>query len=377
MYLLEPHHYSAPEHYQSEIDRVFLPGWHFLGTTRDLPMPGDYMTLELFGRPLLVRNMDGEICAFENICCHRHCEIASEAKGHSAVLKCQYHGWEFQKDGRTGRIPHAKYFRPWDRESSRLRTFRTATCGELVFVSLTSEGPTLAEHLGDYYQVLSESFSPPWFVPVWQWEIDIHADWKIPIENTLEGYHIECLHKKSLKAMTPEEYNFHSFGDGWSTQLARNAHHGFIEIMTDWMVRRLGRTPTPDYVHHIIYPNFVYIGMDTFRLAEAFIPTGLGTTRQMVYLYALQGPRKSPLALGVKPILKMAVRAAVKQILGEDVPIFERQQRGVARSTHPGVLGALEERVYHFQKYIVRACYGDTEVETQELPTPLWTPRQL
>jgi hypothetical protein len=57
--------------------------------------------------------------------------------------------------------------------------------------------------------------------------------------------------------------------------------------------------------------------------------------------------------------LCLGVRSAVQKILGEDVPIFERQQRGLRNSTHRGVLGALEERVHYFQQYILRTCYGD------------------
>src|ERR687885_658084 len=160
-HLLRPAHYSDPAHYRTELERLFLPGWHLVATRPDLPRPGDFQTFELFGRPVQLRNMDGEYHAFLNVCAHRHCLLTDRPRGNSPALRCQYHGWEYTREGRTARIPDAGCFRPFDRQNARLVKFRTAACGDLIFVSLSADGPSLAGHLGDYYSKVAESFGPP------------------------------------------------------------------------------------------------------------------------------------------------------------------------------------------------------------------------
>jgi phenylpropionate dioxygenase-like ring-hydroxylating dioxygenase large terminal subunit len=69
-HLLEPADYYDEQRHQIELDRLFRPGWHVVGTTAELPRPGAFFTRELLGWPLLVRNCDGKIHAFLNICPH-------------------------------------------------------------------------------------------------------------------------------------------------------------------------------------------------------------------------------------------------------------------------------------------------------------------
>src|SRR5262245_56145483 len=141
-HLLRPHHYCSDEHYQAELRNVFLPAWHPIAVVGQVKRPGDFITFNLLGHPVLLRNMDGELCAFLNVCPHRHARLTDKAKGHSERLRCQYHGWEYDAHGHTGKIPDSKAFRPWDRDNSCLRKFRVETWGEGVFVCLQDQGPS-------------------------------------------------------------------------------------------------------------------------------------------------------------------------------------------------------------------------------------------
>src|SRR5439155_10176060 len=135
--------------------------------------------------------------AYLNVCAHRHSRLRSEPAGHDPHFRCQYHGWEYRPDGRTAKIPDAGCFRPWDRENACLRTFRTATCGGLVFVSLSDDSPPLDEFLGPFHDTCRAWFAPPYGLK-WTWQTDYRANWKIPIENSLESYHVPCLHAKTF-----------------------------------------------------------------------------------------------------------------------------------------------------------------------------------
>jgi choline monooxygenase len=360
-YLLKPAHYHDPGHYRTELERLFLPGWHLVATRPDLPRPGDFRTFELFGRPVLLRNIDGGYHAFLNVCAHRHCLLTSEPCGHSPTLRCQYHGWEYTREGRTGKIPDAGCFRPWDRDNARLVKFRTATCGDLIFLSLAPEGPSLADHFGPYYEKMAGSFGPP-FRPVWQWRVDFPANWKVPVENTLEMYHIPCIHRKTFGVYAREEDVTHLLGER-STTLHTREYYPRVTAVQNWMVRRLAGEITNVYTHHHAHPNLIFTATDVMRMATAFVPTSPTTTSQWVWLYALHGRRKGPLARLVGWALKKCVVGITRAILKEDVPIFAQQQPGLQASPHPGVLGTLEERLYAFHRYLLKGCGGGAAVE--------------
>src|SRR5581483_5810076 len=105
-------HYLSAEHHRREVEHLFRPAWHPVGTVHDLARPGDFLTFDLFGTPILLRNMDGELCCFLNVCPHRHARLTDLKKGSSPRLRCQFHGWEYDRNGRTGKIPDAPSFRP-------------------------------------------------------------------------------------------------------------------------------------------------------------------------------------------------------------------------------------------------------------------------
>src|SRR5262249_20796766 len=162
----------------------FLPTWHLVGTTAELRRHGDFLTMELLGRPLMIRNINGQIYSYLNVCAHRHKLLSSKPRGHDPLFRCQYHGWQDDKHGRTGRIPEARCFKAWDRENARLHRFRTETWGELVFVSLADKGPSLAEFLGPHGDQALEGFTAP-NRPAWSCVLHHACNWKVPAENGL------------------------------------------------------------------------------------------------------------------------------------------------------------------------------------------------
>lgn len=353
-HLLRPCHYVDDGHYQREIERLFQPAWHLAGSRGELARPGDFLTLELFDRPVLVRNIDGEIHAFLNVCAHRHCLLTHETRGHDPRFRCQYHGWEYTKEGRTARIPDASCFRPFDRDNAQLRKFRVGTAGDLVFVALSDEAPSLAEYLGAHQAICEQAFAPP-YRRAWEWRHDLQCNWKVPVENTLETYHIPCLHSKTFQDRPSEENTEHQLQAG-STTLCTPEPPSWARTFQNFMVRRLGLTPGNLYIHHHVHPNLVLIRMDVMRLVQAYFPTSPTSCRLHFILYTLRGRRRGPLRFLLGQFLKRLAIWVTRSVIGEDLVIFPDQQRGLKSSPHPGALGTLEERVYAFQKWVMDNC---------------------
>ncbi|MEL6895754.1 MAG: Rieske (2Fe-2S) protein [Planctomycetota bacterium] len=162
-----------------------MPSWQVVGTKEQLAKPGDFITKELVGTPIVVRNFDGKLRAFLKSCPHRHSMLTCKRSGNTPVLKCQYHGWEFGADGNTKRIPEAGCFWPWDRENARLHALRLETFGNVVFVTLSDDTPPLRQWMNPLFDVVADQFGGKFFQMRYNWEPDVPCNWKVPCENTL------------------------------------------------------------------------------------------------------------------------------------------------------------------------------------------------
>ncbi|MFO0879627.1 MAG: SRPBCC family protein [Gemmataceae bacterium] len=352
-HVLTPEWYYSPEIHAAEL-RLLEGTWHYIASLAELPRDGSFLTRTLLGRPLLLRRIQGEVHAYLNVCPHRHCLLTSKPHGHDPAFRCQYHGWEFQCDGRTGKIPDAQSFRPFDRDNARLLKFRTQLCGDLVFVSLASQGPDLKEQLGEVHDVVEEVFSAPWR-QIWQWENEIEANWKIPLENGVESYHIPCLHPKTFRNYPQEDNIAHDLNARW-TSYRTGEMDGWVRNAIRRTARWLGQPFTGMYTHYHVFPNLTFVRLDLFSMAQIVLPTSPTTSRTWVWVFSPFGPRR-----GIIPWLfaqgnALASREIARAVLAEDGPIFPAVQRGLEASPARGVIGRREERVWAFQDHLLRLC---------------------
>jgi phenylpropionate dioxygenase-like ring-hydroxylating dioxygenase large terminal subunit len=360
-HLLTPDCYRSPAFYAREVGTVLRPSWHMVATRDDLARPGDFLTFELFGVPLHLRNFDGEIRALSNVCAHRHCLITDRDRGNIARMACQYHGWEYGEDGRTRKIPEPKNFAPLDREINRLKSYRVDLCGSLVFVSLVSDGPTLREHLGDMYDRLAERFGPDW-QPYLRWNPDYGVNWKVPIENTLEAYHVPFVHPNTFREDPGSARSTHVLDERhtwFGTNLPFSPHSKidtYFQRCEGWLMRRLGQTPQGRYEQHHLFPTFLCSFTDVISLCQSIIPTGPDTCRAVVRQFGRVGQQTGFPWRTVAGWWGRLEAMISRQILAEDMGMFRSIQRGLDASDHPGVLGACEERIWKFQHYVKSKC---------------------
>jgi len=359
-HLLRPHHYTSESQYRAELRHLFRPAWHPLATVADLATPGDFLTFDLLDTPILLRNFDGAVRAFLNVCPHRHSKLTEKPRGNTERLRCQYHGWEYDADGTTGMIPDARAFRPWDRENSCLLRFRVETCGDLVFVNLSDDPVSLRDWLGPLWDVWSENYGGAYRHAA-TWEQDFACNWKVVLENSLESYHIPEVHPKTIKDMAPEAAAWHELHATYSTYKTIPPAD-FAGRSQGWIVRRLGVPVGNEYWHRVRHPHATGASLDTFRMMQCVFPTGPTTCRYRNIFFTLRGPRRNPFAWGLARALRAIATHVARRVVEEDGTIYTGVQKGMAASPHPGVIGTREERIYYFQKYVLDACRGPSEL---------------
>ena len=351
-HLLTPFHYTDMGHYQQELADVFRTSWQFACTRQEVASDGDFMTLELCGEPVLLKNFDGQLRAFLNVCPHRHCMLTNEPAGNASGLFCQYHGWEFKQDGCTGKIPEAKAFRPWDRDNSQLTSLALEVCGDLVFVCLEPDAtPSLREWLTPFYDDLESAFRAPLWRMAEVWDFDCECNWKIPTENTLESYHVATVHPKWLGDQLPNErMSEHQLNDRYTT--LRYDCDSPMEEKQARIGRYLGGEVDHSYRHWHIHPNIAFCLTDTFNYLATCQPTSPTTCRVRTRMFALHGSKKNPYARLLRYLAWRVGRRTMRAVFNEDRAIFDAQQKGIQSSPHRGVIGTREERIHIFQRFL-------------------------
>jgi carnitine monooxygenase subunit len=178
-----------------ERERLFTNAWQYAGHTGQLAEPGSYFTLRVADVPLVVvRDREGELRAFVNVCRHRGAEVVS-GEGRCTTLQCHYHAWTYRLDGALRAAPRADADPDFERDGLGLRPALVDTWGPFVFVNADAQAGPLADTLGELPQLVSEGG-----IDVDALEFhsrgsySLAANWKVAVENYLECYHCAVAH---------------------------------------------------------------------------------------------------------------------------------------------------------------------------------------
>jgi phenylpropionate dioxygenase-like ring-hydroxylating dioxygenase large terminal subunit len=129
--------YADAAIYRLEQDRIFAREWMLIGFAAQMPKPGDTLARDIAGRPVFViRTRDGGLRAFLNICRHRAARLVPEGAGHCDLLRCPYHGWLYDAEGRLKATPEFGDAAELDRGKLGLVSVKAAEWRGLVFVNL-------------------------------------------------------------------------------------------------------------------------------------------------------------------------------------------------------------------------------------------------
>jgi p-cumate 2,3-dioxygenase alpha subunit len=199
-----------PDILVQERERVFDRSWLFAGHLSELPRPGDFVTRSVAGRPVIIAHGDdGEVRILMNTCRHRGNLVCREHKGSGAEnFRCFYHGWIYDIRGALKGVPGEEaYSDAFDRDALGLEPApRLHIHRGCIFVSFDPEIESFESFMGDARAVLDNTLDlgEMEFVPG-QFKYSMRANWKLLVENSMDGYHAAFTHERFFSQWLPSE----------------------------------------------------------------------------------------------------------------------------------------------------------------------------
>lgn len=355
--------YTSDALFEQECDRVFAGTWACVGRGSDAPNTGDVCPVDLMGLPLaMVRDGDGQLRVFHNVCSHRGNRLLAQACRVTAVIRCPYHSWTYNLDGKLKGTPHiggvGKHeLTGFDRDKHGLKQVRSHEWLDLVFVNLSGKAPAFEDHVAPLMERWKPFVSHQDLTQLTmgathaQITMEIAANWKLAVENFCESYHLPWVHP-GLNKRSKLEDHYHILGEDLFAGQGSTAYDPDYldgERFPSFEHWAKNKRACAEYV--ALFPN-VWLGLHVDHLYTVILkPVAKNRTVESFQFYYLGE------AAGERFANKRATSLdAWHQVFAEDIGVVEGMQAGrLSPAFQGGVFSpVMDAPTHHFHQWVAR-----------------------
>ena len=345
--------YIDPQWLAVDQKEIFHKSWQFLCHEENLREPGQYMTMNIQGQSIVaIRDKDGVLRAFYNVCKHRGHELLS-GHGKTKRVICPYHAWSYDLDGRFLEARQSKFMDHFNPEDFCLDQVKVEVFCHLVFVNLNPNAVPLAQESGALGAEIM-AFAPDLAKLTFSHRLTytIKANWKSVVDNFLECYHCPVAHKDFCTLIEMDTYKVTTHGI-YSSHMAKAGRTDNKAYSTD------GAEVT-DHAVWFLWPNTTlmrYPGSGNFMVWR-FYPVGPEETyEEFDFFFENSTPSEDEVE---------AIKFIDDVLQPEDIGLVESVQRGMQTPAYqqgrymvdPDDSGLSEHAVHHFHSLIRKAYMG-------------------
>ena len=321
-------HYTDPAVIAEENEAVLASEWAGLAVASDVPEAGDAKPLEFLGEPLLLlRDRNGKVRVFHNVCRHRGMILVSEPRKIEGALRCPYHSWCYSLEGKLVATPHVggpglNAHQDVDRDLLGLIEVRSHIWRDIVFINLNSQAAPfeqvnaeLIARWAEFDQPLFHGGTDSYF------SLQVETNWKLAVENYCESYHLPWVHPGlNSYSRLEDHYNIESIGkySGQGTLVYRQLHGDDGAVFPDFEALNSKWETAAEYI--TVYPN-VLLGVHRDH-AFCIILEQLSPTRTLEHIHLYYASDDIDAALRVQN------SALWKEVFEEDVFVVQGMQNG-------------------------------------------------
>ena len=330
--------YLNNDYLEFEKEKIFKNNWTMIGVASSVPNPGDAKPFNLLGIPILiVRNKENEVKVFHNVCSHRGFKLVDQECKLKNVIRCPYHSWSYDFNGKLTVTPHlgglGKHeVEGFDKNKSNLKEIKSNIWMDLIFININSN----AKPFEDFIKPLEDRWSK--FISKKDqklirhstdngyFNMTVNSNWKFAIENYCESYHLPWIHPELNKVsnisdhyhIEDENLNFSGQGSNkYSQQFDGNIK---FKCFPNWPIELSEKS---EYVS--LYPN-VMLGIHIDHFYAFWLePISNNQTKEHFELYYVGDESAS--SDEFKDIREKNF-AFWQEVMNEDVTAIEGMQNG-------------------------------------------------
>lgn len=353
--------YLDPRIHELEQRELFGRAWQHCGRLEQVARPGDYFAAAVGREPVLVtRDLDGTLRAMSNVCRHRAGPVA-RGSGNRRSLQCAYHGWTYRLDGALHTAAEFEGVEEFDRANCRLPAMRAGSWGPLLFVNPATSSHdgeprafdpaslSLDALLGDIPRETEPyGYAKMQFYKRHEWVVE--CNWKVYVDNYLEGYHIPFVHPGLFKEIDYDHYRV-LVSDWYSRQDSP------IRKTESVYRRNLGAEESPQALYYWIFPNLMLNLYPDNMQTNLIVPLGPERTLTIFEWYFADPGRA-----GLEQDFAQSF-AFSESVQAEDIQICEDVQRGLRSATYARGRYSVkrENGVHHFHSLLQRILNPSVE----------------
>lgn len=340
--------YTSPEFAALEQQHIFARDWLCAGRADALPNPGDYLTMDISGEPIIIlRDRDSTLRGLSNVCRHRMSTLL-EGRGNTRSIVCPYHAWTYNLDGSLRGAPAMTLNEGFCKDQIALPKVRVENWLGWIMVTLNPDAPAPSDALRDVENLVGY-LDMGSYVEAFREEFLWDTNWKVLAENFMESYHLPVCHEGTiggtvdlLKMTCPQgfaSFNYHYIlkNDSLPLTLAHptNTTLQGDERRTTWLLS--------------VYPALLITLTPGYFWYLCLTPDGPGRVRVLFGGGLAPDWAADPQA----PAHFAALKALLDDVNVEDKGCVERVYRGLcAQMSSPGALSHLERPNFEFATYI-------------------------
>lgn len=310
--------YTDKYFFEQEAKHLFANSWTFVGFAHDLQKVGDIIPIEVAGQPFfIVRSSKNSIRSFHNICSHRNLKLVDKSHNCKRLITCPYHRWSYSLDGELQATPffggrRTELPQDFKLEDHNLLEVPCQFFHDWIFINLNGEVESFESFIDPLKKQLAD-FDLDDYIAVANIEFnEIKTNWKFLMENFIEPYHVQFVHKTTTNQPLVDHYiveDRHCLGSAveLTSEQQQKAKKGTLSVSSRYL------TLFPNFVLGVYYPDQLGVHLNQTISAES--------TRQRRVIYLHKNADQS--ADEIEKIIKLWT-----SVHREDHEICERLQQG-------------------------------------------------
>ncbi len=321
-------HYIDETVFKEESEAVLFKTWAGVDVAASVPEPGDAKPIDFVGVPLLLlRDKEGDVRVFHNICRHRGMILVSEPRKIEGAIRCPYHSWCYSTKGELVATPHVggpgqNTHPDIDKSTLGLVEVSSYIWRDIVFINLSGTADTFENTHADLMKRWSEFDQPHYHGGAEsRFELEVATNWKLAVENYCESYHLPWIHPGlNSYSRLEDHYNINEkraySGQGTLVYRQLKDDNGatfpdFANLSDKW-------NEGAEYV--TLYPNVLLGAQRDHAFAIILEPKSTGQTTEHVHLYYAQP--------NTDDTLRQQNAELWRGVFEEDIFVVEGMQRG-------------------------------------------------